>query len=377
MSSSSPFEHFGTNAIHAGQSPEKWDVNQVVAPISLSTTYKQPEPGVFKLYDYSRIGNPTRTALEQNLAALENANFCRVFPSGLAAVTAIMRIVKPGEHIVCAEDIYGGTLSLMKEVIRDIGGIDVTFIDCTNNESVKEALKPNTRLVFFETPTNPTLKIADIEGITTLAKNFNKDILVVVDNTFMTPYFQRPLSFGVDIVMHSCTKYINGHADVTMGAALTNSAGSIPSPFDCFLAMRGTKTLHVRMRVHMENALAVAKFLESSPKIEKVFYPLLESHPQHKLHMKQAKGMSGMVSFYVKGGREATKEFLCRLKLISIATSLGGVESIVMAPLLMIKYDTIEETQLRTGVTPNLVRLSVGIEEKEDLIADLKQAIGD
>uniref|UniRef100_A0A914E056 cystathionine gamma-lyase n=1 Tax=Acrobeloides nanus TaxID=290746 RepID=A0A914E056_9BILA len=387
----SPFEHFGTSAIHAGQSPNKWDLNQISPPISLSTTYKQSEPGVFKgNYDYSRDANPTRIALEENLAALENASHCKVFPSGLAAISAILRLVKHGEHIICAEDIYGGTLCLMEDVIQQIDGIEVTFIDFTNNDSMKKALKSNTKLVLFESYTNPTLKIVDIEEIATLVKNFNKDILVVVDNTFITPYFQRPLSFGVDMVMHSCTKYINGHGDVMMGVVMTNfeqldnhlhlmqkTAGSIPSPFDCFLAMRGTKTLHVRMRVHMENALAIAKFLENSPKIEKVIFPLFESHPQHKIHMKQAKGMSGMVSFYIKGGAEETNKFLCKLKLISIAASLGDVESIIMAPLLMIPFTANEEALKKKGITPNLVRFSVGLEEKEDLIADLKQALED
>uniref|UniRef100_A0A914CDR0 cystathionine gamma-lyase n=1 Tax=Acrobeloides nanus TaxID=290746 RepID=A0A914CDR0_9BILA len=360
----------------------------IIPPISLSTTFKlAPSGKADSPYYYTEAGNPTRTALEENLAALENAGHCRIFPSGMAAIFSITMLVKSGEHILADEDIYADTISLIKKILQPTHRIEITFTEFTDINAVKKSLKENTKLVLFESPTNPTLKVIDIEEVTKAVKNFNKDIFVVVDNTFISPYFQRPLSFDVDMVIHSCTKYINGHADVLMGAVMTNCekldqhlyqmqkcTGSVPSAFDCYLVMRGTKTLHVRMRTHMENAIAVAKFLETCNQIEKVLYPLLESHPQHQIHMKQARGMSGMISFYIKDDEDgsATKMFLNNLQLIQNATSLGAAESLIVR--CDMKYEEFSPP-LRKGVANNLVRLSVGLEEKEDIIEDLKQAL--
>uniref|UniRef100_A0A914CCP7 cystathionine gamma-lyase n=1 Tax=Acrobeloides nanus TaxID=290746 RepID=A0A914CCP7_9BILA len=360
----------------------------IIPPISLSTTFKlAPSGKADSPYYYTEAGNPTRTALEENLAALENAGHCRIFPSGMAAIFSITMLVKSGEHILADEDIYADTISLIKKILQPTHGIEITFTEFTDIYAVKKSLKENTKLVFFESPTNPTLKVIDVEEVTKTVKNFNRDICVVVDNTFISPYFQRPLSFDVDMVIHSCTKYINGHADVLMGAVMTNCekldqhlyqmqkcTGSVPSAFDCYLVMRGTKTLHVRMRTHMENAIAVAKFLETCNQIEKVLYPLLESHPQHQIHMKQARGMSGMISFYIKDDEDgsATKMFLNNLQLIQNATSLGAAESLIVR--CDMKYEEFSPP-LRKGVANNLVRLSVGLEEKEDIIEDLKQAL--
>uniref|UniRef100_A0A914CYU4 cystathionine gamma-lyase n=1 Tax=Acrobeloides nanus TaxID=290746 RepID=A0A914CYU4_9BILA len=382
------FKHFATNAIHAAQNPDDHCHRQVIVPINLTTTFKQVEPGSFKQYDYTRTGNPTRSILEKNLATLENASYCRVFTSGLAAISSVIRLLRHGDHIVAAQDVFGGSSTYLNDVAIEQDGIDVNFVDFTDIKAVEAALKPNTKMVFFETPTNPLLKIVDIQAVTTLVKNYNKNILVVVDNTFLTPYFQRPLSFGVDIVVHSLTKYINGHTDVLMGAVMTNHEdidkklhntqkvnGVVPSSFDCFLVIRSVKTLHVRMKEHMANALAIAKFLENHSKVDKVLYPMLESHPQHELHKKQTKGMSGIVSFYLKGNEEEVKKFVGKLKIFTLAATLGGTESLVMNPFLMAHYKISPEERRRIGVTEKLIRLSVGIEDQEDLIDDLKQAL--
>lgn len=382
------FPHFGTSAVHVGQEPEQWELNQVVPPISLSTTYKQPNAGEPIKHDYSRAGNPTRDVLEANIASLEDAEYCRVYSSGMAAVATMVSYLKQGDHIICSDDVYGGTQRYFRKRSIPYHGLEVSFVDMTDVDNFEKALKSNTKMVWMESPSNPLLKLADINAITTAAKKFNSEIIVVVDNTFMSPYFQRPLSLGADVVMHSLTKYINGHSDVVMGALITNHknldehcfaqqliVGAVPSAFDCYLVNRGIKTLHIRMRTHMENAIQIAHFLESNPRVEKVLYPELESHPQHLLHKKQTKGMSGMVSFYVKGGLEESREFLANLKIFTLAESLGGYESLAELPAVMTHASVPLEDREKLGITDNLIRISVGIEDVEDLIQDLDQAL--
>ncbi|KAI6172146.1 Gamma-cystathionase [Aphelenchoides besseyi] len=385
---SSHFRGFGTIAVHAGHEPENEKMNQVVPSISMATTYKQPFPGEPLVHDYARAGNPTRDALQINLAALEDAQFCKVYSSGLATTSAISNLLKSGEHIICNDDGYGGTQRFFRRVSRERHGLIIDLVDLTSAAAFRASLKPETKLVWFETPSNPLLAIVDIAEITKIAHNYNPEIVVVVDNTFMTPYFQRPLQFGVDIVIHSLTKYLNGHSDVVMGAAMTNredlnehlffmqlAVGSVPSPFDCYLANRGAKTLHLRMRAHMENGLAVAQFLESNSRVERVLYPELESHPQHQIHKKQASGMSGMISFYIRGGLEESRNFLASLKIFILAESLGGYESLAELPSVMTHASVPADERARIGITDNLIRISVGIEDKEDLIADLDAAL--
>lgn len=379
---------FGTKAIHVGQEPEKWDMNQVVPIISLSTTYKQDRPGEPKGHDYSRAGNPTRDVLQENLAALENGKYCRVFASGLAASMSMANILKSGDHIVCSDDVYGGTQRYFRRVSVPQHGLKVDFVDLTNLDDLKKALKKETKMVWFESPSNPLLKVVDIAAVAEIVKQFNEEILIVVDNTFMSPYFQKPLNLGADVVVHSITKYINGHSDVVMGAAITNSAaidehlffmqlavGAVPSPFDCYLVNRGIKTLHLRMKAHSENALETAQWLEKDPRIERVLYPALPSHPQHEIHKKQTSGMSGMISFYIKGGLKESRTFLSSLKIFTLAESLGGYESLAELPSIMTHASVPEEDRKVLGITDNLIRLSIGCEDKTDLIADLDQAL--
>jgi cystathionine gamma-lyase len=387
-SSSTTFEGFGTTAIHVGQEPEKWDMNQVVPPISLSTTYKQDRPGEPKAHDYSRAGNPSRDVLQENLAALEDGLYCRTFSSGLAASMSLANILKSGDHIICSDDVYGGTQRYFRKVSVPNHGMELSFADMTDVENVKKLLKPNTKMVWCETPSNPLLKVVDVAAIAEVVKAYNKNIWIIVDNTFMSPYFQRPLGLGADAVVHSITKYINGHSDVVMGAVITSNkeldshlffmqlaVGAVPSPFDCFLVNRGIKTLHLRMRTHMDNALAVAHWLEANPLVERVLYPELESHPQHAIHKKQSKGMSGMVSFYLRGGLEESRTFLSSLKVFILAESLGGYESLAELPSVMTHASVPAEDRAILGITDNLIRLSVGCEEKEDLIKDLDNAL--
>ncbi|CAO4364837.1 unnamed protein product [Caenorhabditis nigoni] len=384
----STFPHFGTAAIHVGQEPEQWDMNQVVPPISMSSTYKQDNPGEPKGHDYSRAGNPTRDVLQKNLAALEDAKHCQVFSSGLAATSAIINLLKTGDHIVCSDDVYGGTQRYIRRVAVPNHGLEVDSVDLTDVKNLETAIKPNTKMVWFESPSNPLLKVVDIAAIVQVAKKANPEIVVVVDNTFMSPYFQRPISLGADVVVHSITKYINGHSDVVMGAVITDNdefqqhlffmqlaVGAVPSPFDCFLVNRGLKTLHIRMRAHYENAMAVAKYLEANDRIESVLYPALESHPQHEVHLKQTKGMSGMISFYLKGELKESRAFLSALKVFTLAESLGGYESLAELPAIMTHASVPAETREVLGITDNLIRISVGIEDLDDLIADLDQAL--
>jgi cystathionine gamma-lyase len=379
---------FGTKTIHAGQDPEKWGSNEVIPPIALSTTFKQTTPGVFKAHNYSRISNSSRDVLQELLATLEGGKFCCAFGSGLASVMSTINYLKTGDHVICADNVYGGTYEYLTTVSVPQHGLSVDFIDFTNLQNLKTSLKKETKMIWFESPSNPLLKLVDIAETVKIVKEYNENILVVVDNTFMSPYFQNPLFFGVDIVIHSITKYINGHSDVIMGAAVTNSptlgkhftrmqkvAGAVPSPFDCYLVTRGLKTLHVRMRTHFENGLAVAKFLESHSCVEKVLYPALESHPQHEIHKKQASGMSGMIAVYIKGGINEAKVFVENLKIFALAVSLGAAESYAAVPALMTHDQVALEHRLKVGLTDNLIRLSVGLEDKDDLIEDLDQAL--
>ncbi|GMR50426.1 hypothetical protein PMAYCL1PPCAC_20621 [Pristionchus mayeri] len=384
----STFPGFGTNAIHVGQHPEQWDSNQVVPPISLSTTYKQDVPGQPKVHNYARCGNPTRDVLQSTLAALEDAKYCFAFSSGLASVAAVVNRLKTGDHIICSDDVYGGTQRFIRQVSTPHHGLEASFVDLTKQGDLEKAFQSNTKMVWFESPSNPLLKVVDIQAVVAAARKENPDIIVVVDNTFMTPYFQRPLSLGVDVVVHSLTKYINGHTDVLMGCVMTNredikdhlyfqqmAVGTLPSPFDCYLVNRGVKTLHLRMRAHSENALAVAQWLEKNERVEKVLHPALLSHPQHEVHKKQATGMSGMISFYIKGGLQESQRFFKAIKVFTLAETLGGYESLAELPSVMTHASVPPEERAKLGITDNLIRLSVGVEDKEDLIADLDNAI--
>jgi len=377
--------HFATKALHEGQEPEKWNSMAVVPPISLSTTFKQDAPADFKMYEYGRSGNPTRDTLEKCIASLDGAEHACVFASGLATSTTITHLLNAGDHIISMDDVYGGTNRYFRKVASRMN-IETTFVDATNPSNIEAAIKPNTKMVWVETPTNPTLKVVDIAAVAAITKK-HPNIFLVVDNTFLSSYFQRPLELGADIVMYSLTKYMNGHTDVIMGAAVTNSPdlherlrflqnaiGPVPSPFDCYLVNRSLKTLKVRMEEHQKNALIVGKWLEQHPGIESVRHPGLPSHPQHELVKRQCYGHSGMMSFYLKGGLNESKKFLSALKLITLAESLGGYESLAELPYLMTHASIEEKERVALGVTDNLVRLSVGLENAEDLIADLDQA---
>ncbi|EDV22541.1 Cystathionine gamma-lyase [Trichoplax sp. H2] len=382
----STFEHFATNAIHVGQSPDQWKSMSMIPQISLSTTFKQHAPGDNNGYEYTRGGNPTRKVFEKCVASLEGAKHALAFSSGLGATTSIVHLLKSGDHIVSVNDVYGGTNRYFQKVCGKFG-VTATFVDTSDLKNIEAAIQPNTRMMWLESPTNPTLKVTDLEGASKIA-HAHKDIIVVVDNTFASSYFQRPLSLGADIVMHSVTKYMNGHTDVLMGVAVTNSdeineklfflqfaMGIVPSPFDCYLANRGVKTLAIRMKQHQANAFAVAKFLESSPYVEKVLYPGLPSHPQHEIAKKQMKGFSGMVTFYAKGDAKTAARFFKNIKIFTLAESLGGYESLAELPSLMTHASVPEKQRAELGITDTLIRLSVGIEETEDLVADLEQAL--
>ncbi|KAG5275612.1 hypothetical protein AALO_G00122340 [Alosa alosa] len=381
------FKSFATDAIHVGQEPEQWKSMAVVPPISLSTTFKQYGPGNHAGFEYSRSGNPTRNCLERAVAALDGAQHCMALASGLAATMTITHLLKAGDGIVCMNDVYGGTNRYFRRIASEIG-MDVSFADCTKPEVLKSALKPNTKLVWIETPTNPTMKVVDIKACAEIAHQHNKDIVVVVDNTFMSAFFQRPLALGADICMYSATKYMNGHSDVVMGLVsvnredlydrlkfLQNALGPVPSPFDCYLCNRGLKTLHLRMRQHFKNALAAAKFLEADPRVDRVIFPGLPSHPQHELMKRQCTGCPGMITFYIKGKLEHATTFLSNLKLFALAESLGGYESLAEHPAIMTHASVPEEERVVLGISDTLIRLSVGLEEEQDIIDDLDQAL--
>ena len=376
---------FATKAIHVGQEPDE-ATGATIVPIYQTSTYTQEAPGVNKGYEYSRSGNPTRAALEECVASLEGASYGLAFASGLAATTSVMSLLSPGDHVVAGDDLYGGTYRLFDKVLPRTGGLDFTYADTTDPEAFEKALRPETKLVWIETPTNPMLTLSDIRALSDMAHE--RGATVVVDNTFASPYFQQPLALGADAVVHSTTKYMGGHSDVVGGAFVTsdeemyekvkfyqNAAGAVPGPFDSWLVLRGLKTLSVRMRQHEENALAVAEFLEDHPETATVNYPGLPSHPQHDLAKKQMSGFSGMVSFTLKGGTEAAHAAVQKTELFSFAESLGGVESLVTHPASMTHAAIPREQREARGVTDGLLRLSVGIEDKDDLVADLDQAI--
>lgn len=376
---------FETLAIHAGQEPEP-RTGAVCVPIFQTSTYAQRSPGVHTGYEYTRTHNPTREALEACLAALEGGKHGLVFASGLAATNTAMNLLKAGDHVICMDDVYGGTYRLFTRVWQDCG-IRFTFVDARDPSRIEAAVTPQTRLVWIETPSNPLLKLVDLRAVAAIC--LSHGITSVVDNTFASPYFQRPLAFGIDVVVHSTTKYIGGHSDVIGGAIVTsrddlharlrfcqNAVGACTSPFDSFLTLRGLKTLAVRMERHFANALAVASFLETHPAVERVIYPWLPSHPQHALARAQMTGMSGMVSFEIRGGLDAARRFLERVRVFTLAESLGGVESLIEHPAIMTHASIPPEVRAASGITDGLCRLSVGIEHADDLIADLSQALG-
>ncbi|MEQ8240254.1 MAG: cystathionine gamma-synthase [Cyclobacteriaceae bacterium] len=377
---------FGTKAIHAGQKPDP-TTGAIMTPIYQTSTYAQQSPGDHKGYEYARTKNPTRTALEANLAALENADFGRCFSSGMGATDAIMKMLLPGDEVISTYDLYGGTYRLFTKIYANYG-IKFKFVDMGKPEVVAQAISSNTKMLWIETPTNPMMKIVDIKSMVEIAKENN--ITTVVDNTFASPYIQNPLSLGADIVMHSVTKYIAGHSDVVMGFAGTNdleidkklgfiqnSSGAIPGPQDCFLVLRGTKTLHVRMERHCENGEAIAYFLKNHTKVKKVYWPGFEDHPNHEIAKEQMKKYGGMISFILKEDSQAAAYSLMeKMKVFTLAESLGGVESLVGHPATMTHASIPREDRLKTGLTDSLIRLSVGIEDIEDLIEDLSQALG-
>jgi len=391
MDNFKPFPNFATDVIHEGQEPEQWNSRAVVPPLSTATTFKQFAPAEHAGFEYSRSGNPTRVCLEKCLAAAEGAKHGQCYASGLAAITTATHLLKAGDHVICMDDVYGGTNRYFNKCASNLG-VDISMVDCVNVANVTKALKPNTKMVWIETPTNPTLKLVDIAAVCQAVKAECSDWpvkpFVVVDNTFMSAYFQRPLSLGADIVMHSLSKYMNGHTDVIMGALimnddslnerlrfLQNSLGTVPGPFDCYLVNRGMKTLPVRMREHMKNGLIVAKWLEEHAAVEKVVHPGLKSHPQYELGKKQMVGYSGMCIFYIKGGLKEANTFLKALKIFTLAESLGGYESLIELPSLQTHASVPEEQRLKLGITDNMIRLSVGLEDSEDLIKDLDQAL--
>lgn len=375
---------FATRAIHAGQEPDQ-TTGAIMTPVYLSSTFVQSSPGEHKGYEYSRTKNPTRKAFEDCLANLEGGRFGFAFASGCAATTTILHLLKAGDHVVASDDMYGGSYRLFSKVIQN-NGIEFSYVDLTRPQNFLVALKPNTKLVWIETPTNPLLKLADIEAIAEQARQ--KGILVAVDNTFMSPYFQNPLALGAHLVVHSTTKYINGHSDLVGGAVVTddpawaeriaflsNSIGAVQATFDSFLCMRSLKTLAVRMQAHERNAYELATFLEAHAKVQSVVYPGLKSHPQHELAKKQMRGMGGMITFYLKGGLAQARTLLESVKVFSLAESLGGVESLIEHPAIMTHASVPTDVRKALGIHDGMIRLSVGIEDVSDLRNDLQQAL--
>lgn len=383
------WDSFATKAIHVGQDPEQWKSMMVVPPITMSTTFKQLKPGQCAAgkYEYSRSGNPTRECLENCIAAVESGSNGLAFASGLAATNAIITsFLENGDHIITSDDVYGGTNRLFKRVLAKMG-ITASFVDLEDLEEVKKAFKPNTKLVWIETPTNPTMKIIDVRAVSTIARERN--CLSVVDNTFMSSYFQRPITLGADMTFHSATKYMNGHSDVVMGLVITRTpelheklyftqyaVGAVPSPFDCYLCNRGIKTLAVRMEKHFENAQAVCDMLLSHPKVEKINWPGSPTHPRHHIVRKNATGSSGMIAFWLKDANlEQAGKCLSAMKVFTLAESLGGFESLAEHPAVMTHASVPADQRALLGIGDNFIRLSVGIEDKDDLVNDLRQAI--
>jgi cystathionine beta-lyase/cystathionine gamma-synthase len=374
---------FSTKAIHAGQHPDP-HTGSIMMPVHLTSTYVQEAIGKHKGYEYSRVSNPTRTALEQNLAALENGKHGMAFGSGMAAIDSIFRLLKPGDHVILSHNVYGGTYRIGKMVWEDFG-LAFEFVNTTDIKLVEQTIRRNTKMIFVETPTNPTMEITDLAVISRLAKRHH--LISVADNTFATPYLQQPLSYGIDIVVHSLTKYLNGHSDMLGGVVVTDNdsiserlrffqkaTGGILSPFDAWLCLRGTKTLPVRMDRHGDNALQVARWLARQRGVKKIYYPGLPSHPQHKLAKKQMKNFGGMIAFDL-GSLSTAKRFLKKVRLCALAESLGGVETLISHPATMTHATIPPEVRRRIGVTDGLVRISVGLEDVEDIIGDLRQAL--
>ena len=375
---------FETLAIHAGERPDK-AFGAISVPIYQTSTFAFEDVGKTRGYDYSRTANPTRKVLEDTIAQLEGGKAGFAFATGMAAEATVMHLLKAGDHVVSGDDVYGGTYRLFQNVMRDFG-LEFTFLRMDNRERIERAIRPDTRMLWLETPSNPLLNIVDVEMAVDIAKKHN--LMTVIDNTFATPYFLRPFDYGVDLVVHSTTKYLNGHCDVVGGAVVTttdeltqrvqfllNAMGTCASPFDCWLVLRGIETLPVRMKQHEENASAVANYLVGRPSVNKVFYPGLESHPGHEIARRQMKGFGGVVSFETEGGTESVNAFLRRLKVFSLAESLGGVASLAEHPATMSHASMPKDYREKVGITDELVRLSVGLENIDDLIEDLEQAL--
>ncbi len=374
---------FSTKAIHMGQEADP-ATGSVTVPVYLTSTYLQREPGREGKYVYSRTGNPTRDALERSLAALEGGRFGLAFSSGMAATTTILLLLGKGDHVIAGDDVYGGVYRLFDQVLQNYG-LQFTYVDPRNPENVKKAVRKNTRMVWVETPTNPLMKIADIRAIAKVGKSARA--ITVVDNTFMSPYFQNPLRHGADIVVHSTTKYLGGHSDLIGGAAITsdpalykklkflqNAVGAIPGPLDCWLVLRGVKTLALRMERHDQNARRIVDFLVKQPKVSRVHYPGLKDHPQRDVVKRQMRGYGGMLSFELKGGFAECKKLLKGLRIFTVAESLGGVESLIEHPASMTHASVPRERRLQLGVTDSLIRVSTGVEDAEDLLEDLDRA---
>ncbi len=377
---------FGTKAIHAGVHPEEV-TGAIMTPIFQTSTYVQASPGDHKGFEYSRTQNPTRDTLQNNLAALEDGTHGLCFASGLSAIDAVIKTLKSGDEVIASNDLYGGTFRLYNKIFSKLG-LKFHFIAMEDAESVRNYINENTKLIWLETPSNPMMNVIDIAAVASIAKEHG--ILVGVDNTFASPYLQRPLTLGADIVMHSVTKYLGGHSDVIMGALVVkdeelaeqlafvqNSSGAVPGPMDCFLVLRGIKTLHLRMKAHCENGKAVAEYLQNHPKVDKVYWPGLPDHPNHDVAKAQMADFGGMISFVVADASKEEAIRICEnLKIFSLAESLGGVESMVNHPAIMTHASVPEEERQRIGILDSLIRLSVGIEDSEDLLSDLEQALG-
>ena len=375
---------FETLAIHAGERPDA-TFGAISVPIYQTSTFVFEDVGKTRGYDYSRTANPTRKVLEDTIARLEGGKAGFAFATGMAAEATIIHLLKAGDHIISGDDVYGGTYRLFEKVMQDFG-LEFTFLRLNDRERIEAAIQPNTRMLWLETPSNPLLNITDIEMVVDIAKKHK--LMTVIDNTFATPYFLRPIEYGIDLVVHSTTKYLNGHCDVVGGAVVTttdeltervqfllNAMGTCASPFDCWLVLRGIETLTVRMRQHERNAIKVANYLKKHPEVKRVFYPGLESHPGHAVARRQMKGFGGVVSLELKGGAEAVNSFLKRIKVFSLAESLGGVASLAEHPATMSHASMPKDFREKTGITEELIRLSVGLENSDDLIEDLGQAL--
>ena len=379
-------QRFGTRAIHAGQQPDP-STGAIMTPIYATSTYVQPSPGVHKGFEYSRTQNPTRLAYEKCVADLEGGARGLAFASGLAATSTVLELLDAGSHIIAGDDLYGGSVRLFERVRRRSAGLETTFVDFAEPGALESALRPNTRLIWVETPSNPMLKIVDLEHVAAFARQHG--LLSVADNTFASPCLQRPLEFGFDVVVHSATKYLNGHSDIIGGIVVTrqadlgdrlaflqNAVGAVAGPFDSFLVLRGLKTLHLRMERHSSNALGLAQWLETHPAVERVIYPGLPSHSQHNLAARQMSAFGGMITVVLRGGLEFSRRALERCRIFALAESLGGVESLIEHPGIMTHASLTEAHRMALGISDSLIRLSVGVEDVEDLREDLQQAFG-